>query len=66
MKAVVYEAKSTQDERGSIPKQLKDCKAMAAGGGWEIAGEFQDEGFPAYSGNRGPGLERARELAAEG
>ncbi len=65
MKAVVYAAKSTQDERGSIPTQLEDCKAMAAGEGWEIAGEFQDEGFSAYSGNRGPGLERARELAAE-
>ena len=30
----------------------------------EIVGAERDEGFSAYSGNRGPGLDRAKELAA--
>lgn len=38
---------------------------MAAREGWEVVGEFQDEGFSAYTGNRGPGLEEAQRLAAE-
>jgi site-specific DNA recombinase len=63
--AVLYAAKSTEDKRGSIPTQLDECRAMAEREGWKIVAEFQDEGFSAYSGNRGPGLERARELAAE-
>jgi site-specific DNA recombinase len=63
--AVLYAAKSTEDKRGSIPTQLDDCRAMAKCEGWKIVGEFQDEDFSAYSGNRGPGLEQARELAAD-
>ena len=31
--------------------------------GWEVGGVFSDEGFSAFSGNRGPGLERAKALA---
>src|SRR4051794_4755744 len=37
---------------------------MAQREGWVIAGEFSDEAFSAYSGNRGPGLEQAKALAA--
>lgn len=44
-----------EDKRGSIETQLEDCRAGREG--WDIVGEFQDEGFSAYSGNRGPGLE---------
>lgn len=65
MKAVVYAAKSTEDKHGSIPTQLEDCRKMAEREGWEIAGEFSDEGFSAYSGNRGPGLEEAKALAVQ-
>lgn len=60
---VLYAAKSTQDKKKSIPKQLKDGRRKAAEEGWEVIGEFKDEGFSAYSGNRGPGLRDATELA---
>ncbi len=57
--AILYAAKSTEDTRGSIATQLKDGRAMAKREGWEVVGEYRDEGFSAYSGNRGPGLKRA-------
>lgn len=63
--AVIYAAKSTQDTKGSIPTQLEDCREMCAENDWTVAAEFSDEGFSAYSGNRGPGLAGARERAAE-
>ena len=31
--------------------------------GWEVAGEFTDEAFSAYKGNRGPGLADAKLLS---
>jgi hypothetical protein len=31
---------------------------------WDI-GEFQDEGLSAYTGNRGPGIDRAKALAID-
>ena len=64
-KAVVYAAKSTEDKHGSIPTQLADCLDMAAREGWEVVGEFKDEGKSAYHGNRGPGLAAAKECAAQ-
>lgn len=63
--AVLYAAKSTQDKHKSIPTQLEDGRKKAEEEGWEVVGEFQDEGFSAYSGNRGPGLERAKRAAQE-
>jgi site-specific DNA recombinase len=65
VKAVVYAAKSTEDRAGSIPSQLADCRALAEREGWEVVGEFKDENFSAYTGNRGPGLEAAKHTAAE-
>jgi DNA invertase Pin-like site-specific DNA recombinase len=62
---VIYAAKSTQDKHKSIPTQLKDCREKAAEEGWEVVDDFHDEGFSAYSGNRGPDLEKAKWLAAE-
>src|SRR5436190_10942814 len=62
--AILYAAKSTEDVRGSIATQLADCRALAEREGFEVVGEYQDEGFSAYSGNRGPGLEAAREHAS--
>jgi site-specific DNA recombinase len=61
---VIYAAKSTEDRHASIPDQISDCHAMAAEQGWEVVGIFSDEGFSAYSGNRGPDLVAAQELAA--
>jgi DNA invertase Pin-like site-specific DNA recombinase len=57
--AVCYAAKSTADERGSIPTQLADCRAAAEAEDREVVAEYQDEAFIAYKGNRGPGLEQA-------
>ncbi|MGH2963826.1 MAG: recombinase family protein [Solirubrobacterales bacterium] len=63
--AVLYGAKSTEDKKGSIGTQLKDVRAMADREGWEVVGEFHDEGFSAFSGNRGPGLKDAEAAAVE-
>lgn len=65
VRAVVYAAKSTEDRHGSIPTQIEDCLALAERQGWEVVGDFSDEAFSAYSGNRRPGLERAKALAVE-
>jgi DNA invertase Pin-like site-specific DNA recombinase len=62
--AVIYAAKSTEDRHGSIVAQLADCRKMAAENGWRVVGEYEDEGFSAYSRSRGPGLADAREHAA--
>ena len=64
MNAIIYAAKSTEDKHGSIETQLEDCRAMADREDWDVLGEFKDEAFSAYSGNRGPGLERAKDLAS--
>lgn len=63
--AIIYAAKSTQDIHGSIPTQLEDCRGLAVRDGLEVAGEFTDEAFSAYSGNRGPGLAAAQRRAEE-
>src|SRR5262245_42547333 len=62
--AVIYAAKSTQDRHDSIPTQLAEARDMADENGWTVVDEFHDEGFSAYSGNRGPGLEAAKVSAA--
>jgi hypothetical protein len=43
MQAIVYAAKSTADEKGSIPTQLSDGRERAGRGGWSVAGEYKDE-----------------------
>jgi site-specific DNA recombinase len=62
---VIYAAKSTEDKHGSIGTQLEDCRELAAHEGWEVVGEYQDEAFSAYHGNRGPGLAAAIQKAVE-
>ena len=61
--AILYAAKSTEDTRGSIPTQLADGRTLAEADGLEVVAAYQDENASAYSGSRGPGLERAREHA---
>jgi hypothetical protein len=48
--------RAPKDRNASLPEQLDDCRQMAAENGWTIVGEFGDEKFSAYSGNRAPGL----------
>jgi DNA invertase Pin-like site-specific DNA recombinase len=67
---VVYAAKSTEDRRGSIPDQLRECReAIEREGGRLVVGEYVDESFSAFHGSRGPGLadamQHAEELARE-
>lgn len=67
---VLYAAKSTEDRRGSIPGQLQDCRdAVERATDRLIGGEYSDEAFSAYHGDRGPGLVDAlrhtEELARE-
>src|SRR5687768_11666094 len=64
---VIYAAKSTEDTRGSITTQLRDCRASLARetGARRIVGEFIDEGKSAYRGNRGAGLAAAKRAAIE-
>jgi DNA invertase Pin-like site-specific DNA recombinase len=67
--AVLYAAKSTEDEHGSIPTQLADCREMVEREGWHSDSEFHEEAASAYTGNRGPQLAaaitHAKSLAAE-
>ena len=68
---VIYAAKSTEDRRGSIPGQLRECReAVESAGGRMIVGEYSDEAFSAFVGGRGPGLaeamRHAQELARDG
>lgn len=61
---VIYAAKSTEDRRGSIDTQIADGHRLAEREGWRVLDVFADEGFSAFSGNRGEGLERAERHAA--
>jgi DNA invertase Pin-like site-specific DNA recombinase len=63
--AVIYGAKSTTDEHGSIDDQLARCREHAERNGWPVAAEYRDEKASAYHGNRGDGLADARRHAAE-
>jgi len=68
---ILYAAKSTEDRRGSIPDQLRECRAaIGRESGREVVAEYTDEAFSAFSGDRGPGLveamQHAEELAEEG
>lgn len=67
--AILYAAKSTQDRRRSIDTQLEDAREFAEENGWTVVdpphkAAYKDEGFSAYSGNRGPDLRLAEQHAA--
>jgi hypothetical protein len=63
---VVYAAKSTEDIRGSIPDQLRDCReTLERAGDRVLVAEYSDEAFSAFLGDRGPGLEDAMAHAAD-
>jgi site-specific DNA recombinase len=63
MDAIVYAAKSTIDEHGSIPAQLAEGRGWASSEGFRVVAEFADEAASAFSSDRGPGLAAARDLA---
>jgi DNA invertase Pin-like site-specific DNA recombinase len=61
---IIYAAKSTTDDAGSIPSQIEECKAYAAARDWEVVAVESDEDKTAFRGSRGAGLVRAKEAAA--
>jgi site-specific DNA recombinase len=63
--AILYAAKSTTDEHGSIPDQIDRCREYAAAQGWEVnEPPERDEAASGYTGSRGPGLVHAKARAA--
>jgi DNA invertase Pin-like site-specific DNA recombinase len=70
-RCVIYAAKSTADEHGSIDSQISECRQHAGRQGWQVdEPPHHDVKKSAYHGKRGPGLAaakaRAGQLAAEG
>jgi DNA invertase Pin-like site-specific DNA recombinase len=68
---VVYAAKSTEDRRGSIPDQLRECRAaIEREPDRSVIAEYRDEAISAFTRSRGPGLadamRHAEELAKDG
>jgi hypothetical protein len=51
-KAIIYAAKSSPDERGSIPDQLKECRELAEAEGYEVVGEYSEENVSAPGGQQ--------------
>jgi DNA invertase Pin-like site-specific DNA recombinase len=62
--AIIYAAKSSPDERGSIPDQIKKCRALADEEGYEVVATYDEENVSAYSDDRGPELATALGHAA--
>jgi hypothetical protein len=67
---VIYGAKSTEDRRGSIPEQLRECReAIDADPLTRFVADYKDEAFSAYRRDRGPGLadatQHTEDLAAQ-
>jgi len=59
IKAVIYAAKSSPDEKGSIPDQIRKARAAAEAQGQVVVEDHEDENMSAWKGNRGPGLAAA-------
>jgi hypothetical protein len=63
---VSYAAKSTENVRGSIPDQLRDCReTLDRAGDRLLVDEYSDEACSAYLGDRGPGLVDAMQHAED-
>jgi site-specific DNA recombinase len=66
IQCVVYAAKSTEDKRGSIPDQLKECReAIERDPDRRIVCEYTDEAFSAFTENPGPGLLEAMQRVGD-
>jgi site-specific DNA recombinase len=63
--AIIYAAKSSPDERGSIPDQIKRCRELAETESYEVVGVYDEENVSAYNDDRGPELAAALEHAAQ-
>jgi site-specific DNA recombinase len=63
--AIIYAAKSSPDEKGSIEGQIEKCQALAAEEGYEVLRVYKEEDVSAYHGDRGEELSLALKHAAE-
>ncbi len=63
--AIIYAAKSSPDERGSIPDQIKRGRELAEAEDFEVVAVYDEENVSAYNGERGPELAAALEHAAK-
>src|SRR4051794_27115385 len=64
VRCVVFAAKSSNDEKASIPAQIKDCReAIEEAGNRIIVGVYYDEAKSGWKRNRGEGLARAKDTA---
>jgi DNA invertase Pin-like site-specific DNA recombinase len=63
--AIIYAAKSSPDERGSIPDQIRRCQELADAEGYEVIDVYDEENVSAYNDDRGPELAAALEHAAQ-
>jgi site-specific DNA recombinase len=61
--AILYAAKSSPDEKGSIEGQLKEAREWAEEQGLEVIAEYSEENVSAYKGDRGSELAAALEHA---
>lgn len=64
-KAILYAAKSSPDERGSIPDQLERGRQFAESDDREVIATYSEENVSAYHGDRGPELAAAMEHAEQ-
>ena len=64
--AIIYGAKSTTDDRGSIPTQLQDGRDLAEREELQVVETYSDASASAFKGNRGPNLARAPPPPATG
>ena len=67
-RAVTY-TRLSMDRNGdglAVERQLKDARALAAGHGWEVVGEFSDNSVSASSGVRRPGWEQVLAALKDG
>jgi hypothetical protein len=63
---VAYAAKSTEDRRGSILEQLRECRERVEGDPRRrLVAEYSDEALSAYHRDRGPGLRDATQHAED-
>jgi DNA invertase Pin-like site-specific DNA recombinase len=61
--AILYAAKSSPDEKGSIPDQLMEARQWAGENGHQVIAEYSEEDISAYTDDRGPELAAALEHA---
>jgi DNA invertase Pin-like site-specific DNA recombinase len=67
VRAAIY-ARISSDQEGTglgVARQRKDCRALAAARGWDVAGEFVDNDISASSGRRRPEYERMLDAMRE-